>query len=154
MRAQHGYKKQVACLGGKERSMNPDNKWQKWTGFVLHVLIAALVLFAGSFKLFGSGSIPPDTVQDMARSGLWDKLPLIAVGEITAVVLMVIPVTSPLGVLVTSGFWGGVICFHLLRNELISMVVGSVLLVLTWLGGFLRGSVPLLMMKPDKPSTT
>ncbi len=34
--------------------MNPQNVWLKRTGLVLNVLVAAMVLMAGGFKLFGA----------------------------------------------------------------------------------------------------
>jgi hypothetical protein len=72
---------------------------------------------------------------------------LIGVGEIAAAILLVLPWTAPLGTLVTSGFWGGVICIHMSKDE--SILVGSVFLVVTWVGSFLRGSVPLLAVERD-----
>lgn len=46
------------------------------------------------------------------------------------------PVTSSLGVLLASGFWGGVICTHMAQNE--NFIGYSVFLLLTWLGAYLR----------------
>ena len=39
-------------------------------------------------------------------------------------------------VLLTSGFWGGAICLHLSKGE--PFVLQSVLLLLTWVGAYLR----------------
>jgi hypothetical protein len=115
--------------------MNPSNKWLKITGLVLNILVAALMLFAASGKLFGFA--PPEVKEHMG-----DKLLLIGIGEMTAAVLLLVPRTSPLGTLMTSGFWGGVICYHMFREE--SFAAASVFLTVTWLGAYLRGSVPLL----------
>lgn len=72
----------------------------------------------------------------MGKYGLGGKLQLIGGGELTTAVLLLIPLTSSLGVLLTSAFWGGVICIHMAHGE--PYVFPSVLLVLTWVGGYLR----------------
>ena len=127
--------------------MNPQNRWLKVTGLVLNALIAALILFAGSGKVFGFA--PPEVVEKMSEYGLSDKLLLIGIGEITTALLLIIPKTSPLGTLLASGFWGGVICIHMAHHE--DFVTPSVFLAVTWLGAFLRGSVPLLKVKGATP---
>jgi hypothetical protein len=76
--------------------------------------------------------------------GLDGFLLLIGIGELTCAVLVVLPWTSPLGVLMTSGFWGGAFCLHMSHSE--DYGIPSVLLLVTWLGGYLRGSVPLLFL--------
>jgi uncharacterized membrane protein YphA (DoxX/SURF4 family) len=129
--------------------MNPQNKWLKLTGVVLNVLIAALLIFAGSGKVVGFA--PPQVVETMSKFGLGDRLQLIGFGEMTAAVLLVIPWTSPLGTLLTSAFWGGVICIHMAHQE--SFAFPSVMLALTWAGAFLRGSVPLLAVTPAESLT-
>lgn len=53
-----------------------------------------------------------------------------------AAVLLLVPLTSSLGLLMTSGFWGGVIYAHMMQGN--SYVPPSILLALTWLGGWLR----------------
>ena len=47
-----------------------------------------------------------------------------------------VPRTASLGVLLASGFWGGAICMHMSKGE--PFVVQSILLLLTWLGAYLR----------------
>lgn len=103
-------------------------------GYFLHVLIGGLMIFAGSGKIFGSA--PPEVVQKMSEFGLGDKLGLIGWGELIAAVLLLVPVTSSLGILLTSGFWGGVICIHMAHG--LDYFFPSVLLALSWVGAFLR----------------
>jgi hypothetical protein len=101
-------------------------------GLVLHVLVAAPMLFAGTMKFFA----PPEMVETMNKVGFGDKILLLATGEVLTAVLLVLPWTSSLGVLLASGFWGGAICAHMSHNE--PYVFQSVLLVLVWVGGYLR----------------
>jgi hypothetical protein len=122
--------------------MNPQNRWLKIVGIVLNLLVAALMIFAGSGKAFGFA--PPEIVEKMNSIGLGDRIKLIGYGELIVAVLMVIPWTAPLGTLLTSGFWGGVICIHMAHQE--DIVFPSALLVVTWLGAYLRGTVPLLVL--------
>ena len=82
--------------------MNPNKKWLKIAGLVLNVLIAGLLIFAGSGKVFGFA--PPELAEKMAGYGLGDKLKLIGCGEMISALLLLIPRTSPLGTLLVSGF--------------------------------------------------
>lgn len=123
--------------------MNAQKKWPRIVGTVLHLLVGGLMLFASSGKVFGVA--PPEVVEMMQKHGLGDKLQLIGAGEMTSALLMLCPWTSPLGVLLTSGFWGGAICLHMSHGE--PFVFQSILLILVWVGGFLRGSVPLLRVR-------
>jgi len=103
-------------------------------GIVLHVLIGALMIFAGSGKVLGSA--PPEIVEKLTAFGFADKIRLIGAGEMISAILLIIPRTMSLGVLLTSGFWGGVICIHMAHNE--EIIMGSVMLILTWVAAFLR----------------
>jgi hypothetical protein len=103
-------------------------------GWVLHALIAALLLFAAFGKLFGS--IPEEVVAQLAELNLDRKLALIGAGEAITALLLLVPWTLSLGVLVASGFWGGVILFHMVQGD--GYAPGAVLLVLTWIGAYLR----------------
>jgi hypothetical protein len=126
--------------------MNPQNKWLKVTGFVLHALMAAVFVLAGAMKV--AGFMPADQVEKMTEWGIGDKLVLIGVGELITAVLLILPWTSPLGTLVTSGLWGGIICFNMSHGQ--DFIVPSVLLAVTWIAGYWRGSVPLLFLNTSK----
>jgi DoxX-like family len=126
--------------------MNPQNKWLKVTGVVLNVLIAAFILFAGSMKVFFP---PPDMAAMMTKMGLGDRALLIGWGEIITAVLLVLPWTSPLGGLLASGLWGGIICINMAHGP--DFIFPSVLLALTWVGCYLRGSLPLLWIPAGVP---
>jgi hypothetical protein len=103
-------------------------------GWVLHILIGGLIIFAGAGEVFGFA--PAEVASGMEKLGVGDKMKLIATGEMISGLLLLIPVTSSLGVLLTSAFWGGVICIHMSHGE--SYVGPSVFLALTWLGALLR----------------
>lgn len=104
------------------------------SGYLLHVMIGGLMIFAGSGKVFGFS--PPEVVQKMSQFGLAEQMQLIGWGEIIAAGLLLIPRTSTLGILMTSGFWGGVICIHMSHH--LDYVFPSVLLALSWVGTYLR----------------
>jgi hypothetical protein len=100
-------------------------------GWVLHAAVGGIMLLAGSAKLFGF--FPPE---ELAKYGLGDQVRLIGAGEVLTALLLLVPRTSPLGLLLASAFWGGAICIHMSHGE--SYVMQSALLVLVWVGAYLR----------------
>ena len=123
--------------------MNPQNKWLKIVGIVLNVLVAGMLIFFGSLKAFVS--VPPEMAEQFAKYGLQDHVQLIGYGELACALLLVLPWTSPFGALMTSGFWGGTICLLMSHGE--NYTLNAALLLVTWLGAYLRGSVPLVSTK-------
>ena len=111
--------------------MKANRNWKTIAGWVLHGLIAGTMILAGSAKVFGL--FPPEEV---AKLGLSLPIQVIGVGELTSAILLLIPRTSSLGLLLTSAFWGGAICLHMSKAE--PFVMPSALLLLTWLGAYLR----------------
>jgi hypothetical protein len=105
--------------------------WKTVAGLVLHVLIAGIMILAGSTKVLGL--FPPEAVAQLGLSG-W--ITVIGVGELATAILLLVPRTSSLGIVLASSFWGGAICLHMSRGE--PFVVQSVLLLLTWAGAYLR----------------
>src|ERR1700722_9527059 len=105
--------------------------WKTITGLVLHVLIAGIMILAGSLKILGL--FPPDAVEKLGLTG-W--VTVIGAGELATAVLLLVPRTSSLGVLLASSFWGGAICLHMSKGE--PFVLQSALLLLTWAGAYLR----------------
>jgi hypothetical protein len=100
-------------------------------GFVLNLLIGGLMIVAGAPKFLGLA--PPDHVE---RMGLTESIRLVGAGEIVTGVLLLIPRTLSLGILLTSSFWGGAICVHMTHGQY--YVLQSALLVLSWVGAYLR----------------
>jgi hypothetical protein len=111
--------------------MSASRSWKTIAGWVLHILVGGIMLLAGSAKLFGL--FPPEEV---AKMGLSVPIQVIGAGEVVSALLLLIPRTAPLGVLLTSAFWGGAISVHMSKSE--PFVLQSVLLLLTWVGAYLR----------------
>jgi len=111
--------------------MKTTRNWKLVGGWVLHGLVAGIMILAGSAKVLGL--FPPEEV---AKLGLGVPIQVIGVGELASAILLLIPRTSSLGLLLTSGFWGGAVCLHMSKSE--PFVIQSVLLLVTWVGGYLR----------------
>jgi hypothetical protein len=111
--------------------MKANRNWKTITGWVLHGLVGGIMLLAGSAKVFGL--FPPEQV---AKMGLSLPIQVIGTGELVSGILLLVPRTASLGVLLTSGFWGGAICLHISKGE--PFVLQSVFLLLTWVGAYLR----------------
>ena len=111
--------------------MKATRNWKTVGGWVLHGLIAGIMILAGSAKVFGL--FPPEEV---AKLGLSLPIQVIGVGELACAILLLIPRTSSLGLLLTCGFWGGATCLHMSKAE--PFVIQSVFLLFTWVGGYLR----------------
>ena len=100
-------------------------------GLVLHGLVGGVMILAGSAKVLGL--FRPEQVEKL---GLSVPIQVIGTGELVSAILLLVPRTASLGVLLTSGFWGGAICLHMSKGEL--FVLPSVFLLLTWVGAHLR----------------
>jgi hypothetical protein len=111
--------------------MNANRNWKTITGWVLHGLVGGIMLLAAAAKLLGL--FPPEQV---AKLGLSVPIQVIGAGELVSAILLLVPRTASLGVLLTSGFWGGAICLHMSKGE--PFVLQSVFLLLTWVGAYLR----------------
>src|SRR6267378_5247480 len=111
--------------------MKSTRNWQMVGGWVLHGLIAGMMILAGSAKVLGF--FPPE---EAAKLGLSLPIQVIGVGELASAILLLMPRTSSLGLLLTSGFWGGAICLHMSKSE--PFAIQSVFLLITWIGGYLR----------------
>ena len=111
--------------------MKASRNWKTVTGWMLHGLVAGIMLLAGSAKVLGL--FPPEQVEKL---GLSVPIQVIGAGELVSAILLLVPRTASLGVLLTSGFWGGAICLHMSKGE--PFVPQSAFLLLTWVGAYLR----------------
>ena len=123
--------------------MKPNRNWKTIAGWVLHGLVGGIMLLAASAKVLGL--FPPEQVE---KFGLSVPIQVIGAGELVSAILLLVPRTASLGVLLTSGFWGGAICLHMSKGE--PFVVQSALLLLTWAGAYLR--VPGVLASFSAPS--
>ena len=114
--------------------MSNSRNWFKIGGLVLHVLIAALMIFASLGKL--TGTAPAEVFESLRKAGLDGQLRLIGAGELITAIMLIVPWTASLGVLLASAFWGGAICTHMGLHA--SYMFQSVLLALIWVGAYLR----------------
>ncbi len=112
----------------------PPDRTRRLSGLIVHILIGALLIFAGALKLFFT--LPKESAEELAKMGVAQHITLIGAGELITGILLIVPLTSSLGVLLTSGFWGGVICFHLTHEK--SVIPWSLALLLTWVAAYLR----------------
>jgi hypothetical protein len=126
--------------------MKSLNGRKRVLGSVLHLLIGGLMIIAGAPKLLGLA--PPDHVDHM---GLTDSIRLVGAGEIVTGILLLIPRTLSLGILLTSSFWGGAICVHMTHGQ--SYLLQSALLVLSWVGAYLRNPAVFGSFRESQPRT-
>jgi DoxX-like family len=123
--------------------MKANQNWKTIAGWVLHGLVGGIMLLAASAKVLGL--FPPEQVE---KFGLSVPIQVIGAGELVSAILLLVPRTASLGVLLTSGFWGGAICLHMSKGE--PFVLQSALLLLTWAGAYLR--VPGVLASLSAPS--
>jgi hypothetical protein len=116
--------------------MKEPKNWAKVAGLVLHLLIGGLLIFTGSQKVLGS--VPPEP---LVKYGLGEQARLIGAGAVLTGLLLLIPRTSSFGTLLASSFWGGAICIHMAHGE--PYLLQAVLLVLSWVGAYLRNPTTL-----------
>jgi hypothetical protein len=124
--------------------MTENRKGGRTAGLVLHLLIGGLMIVSGAAKVLGL--VP---TEELARHGLLDQIRLIGVGEMVTAILLLLPRTSSLGVLLASSFWGGAICIHMAHGE--PYVLQAALLVLSWVGAYLRDPATLHSFSAPAP---
>jgi hypothetical protein len=107
-------------------------------GWVILGLVATAMILAASLGIFSS---PPQEIKE-SMPGIYEYSKLIALVQLVSALLMLIPLTSSLGILLVSAFWGGAICIHVAHKEA-QFLIPAVLLALTWIGAYLRDPVVL-----------
>ncbi len=100
-------------------------------GWTITSLLSALLLFSVFGKLTN-----PEMQANMANWGLADWRIIIAIGELIATILFIIPRTNILGVLLLCSHMGGAIIIHMTHGE--SFMLQTIVLMLIWLAAFVR----------------
>jgi hypothetical protein len=111
--------------------MHATHSTSRLVGFILNLLIAGMMILVGFPKLLGMAP-----AEHVASMGLTDSIRIVGAGEIITGVLLLIPRTLSLGILLASAFWGGAICIHMSHGQ--SYALQSAILVVTWIGAYLR----------------
>src|SRR5581483_4325774 len=105
-----------------------------WTGRIISILAALLILFSGIMKLMKA----PAVLQGMAHYGYPESLVvIIGILEVACTIIYLIPRTSMLGAILVTGYLGGATATNVRLFDP-SYVVTVLLGVLIWLGLFLR----------------
>jgi len=109
--------------------------WTVWVGRVVSGAPVAIVLMSARWKLTSN----PWYVQEFARIG-WSEpaLPLLAVLQLVAVGLYLLPPTAVLGAVLLTGYLGGAIASYVRIGEFYPPLVPLTTALLAWLGIFLR----------------
>lgn len=109
------------------------SKSRKIIGWSITGLLSALLLFSVVGKL-----ALPEMEANFEAWGLSDWRIIIAIGELIATILFIIPRTNILGVFLLSSHMGGAILIHMLHGE--PFALQSAVVVLIWITAFVRNS--------------
>ena len=111
----------------------PVSKKMLWAGRIIGALPVLLLVFSATMKFLK----PPDVVKGFTHLGYPESLALgLGILELACTIIYLIPRTSVLGAILSTGYLGGAIATHLPIGEPYFMPV--ILGVLIWAGLFLR----------------
>ncbi len=114
--------------------MRNQHRYLGIAGQVLVGAVAIVLVLAGVLKLVNVGA--EDMVEGLAKANLLQHKTLISVTAIVCGALLLLPRIWPLGVLMSTAYWGGAIVAHLTYND--SVAMPAVFLALLWLGVGIR----------------
>jgi len=111
------------------------SKAMVWTGWVLSVLPAPLLVMSGISKI----TLSPEVVKGFGDMG-WttDAATVLAVLEFGSLLIYLIPQTAVLGAILLTGYLGGACATHVRIADYSHCWVPVALGVVLWLGLFLR----------------
>ncbi|MFI4873819.1 MAG: DoxX family protein, partial [Blastopirellula sp. JB062] len=110
-----------------------------WIGRVLTLLVGLAFLAAGLMKLSMAlaDELDPEVLAEMEQAGFSaEKLLPLGILLTTCAIVYLIPPTSILGAILLTGYMGGAICTHWLKDE--SFVMQAAMPTVAWLGIYLR----------------
>jgi DoxX-like protein len=112
----------------------PTSKAMVWTGWVLSVLPALLLLFSGTMKLLN----PPELAKNFEHLGYPASLALVlGIVEVGSTLTYLFPPTAVLGAILLTGYLGGAVATHARLQEM-QFITPVILGIVVWLGLFLR----------------
>lgn len=113
----------------------PRSKAMHWTGWVLSVLPAPLLIMSGISKI----TLSPEVVKGFGDMG-WttDAALVLAALELGSLLLYLIPQTAVLGAILLTGYLGGAIATHVRIADYSHSWIPAAIGVVLWLGIFLR----------------
>jgi hypothetical protein len=124
-----------------------SNRARSPVGNILIYLLGALLVGSAIAKF----AQVPNVVSQLGAMGFdGGRLTLIAVLEITSAILFMVPRTRAIGLLLLSAYLGGAIATHLGHGQPPSQP--AFVLVLAWLGAWLRHPEILWSLTQSKPS--
>ncbi len=110
-----------------------EAKWMFWTGWIVTILPALMLLMSGVMKLAMPGFKPED-----APDVGWEESLVFALGfvEITCTLIYLFPRTAVLGAILLTGYLGGAVATHVRIHDpfFVPLMVGMVI----WIGLYLR----------------
>jgi hypothetical protein len=125
----------MSAVGVQDPGVARPRQWMVWAGWLVSLAPVAIVGISSYWKLTSS----PTYVREWIRIG-WPlaAMPYLAVTQLTAVALFLIPQTAVLGVVLLTGYLGGAIASYARIGELSPPLVPLTTALLAWLGLYLR----------------
>ena len=99
-------------------------------GRVLIGTNGVVLVLAGVLKLLDVGA--EDMVEGLSKASLLQHKTLISVTAIVCGGLLLLPRIWPIGVLMSTAYWGGAIVAHLTYND--SVIMPAIFLAVLWIG--------------------
>ncbi len=118
-----------------DSQMASTSKAMVWTGWVLSVLPAPLLVMSGISKI----TLSPDVVKGFGDMGWTTDAAMVLAGlELGGLLIYLIPRTAVLGAVLLTGYLGGACATHVRIADYGHCWVPVALGVVLWLGLFLR----------------
>lgn len=112
------------------------SKGMVWTGRVLTALVGLMMLAGGLINLAKPEFVVKSTVEQGIRETV--IVPIGAALTVSAI-LYLIPVTTVLGAILLTGYFGGAICTHVLKGDgAVEILIPAIFGVATWFGVYFR----------------
>ena len=113
-----------------------QEKTRVWAGRVVSAIPVAALLFSAAGKVTGAPQMVDVMVGVLGFSR--EALLLLAVIEVTCVIVYMVPQTAVVGAILMTGYLGGAIASHVRVGDTVNLVPPLVLAILAWVGLYLR----------------